>query len=152
MSPTNENTGLRMLAGAWSGVEIIAASKWGPGGEAHASCVYRLALDGKALLHDYQAERDGKPWLSAHAVFVFDAQNGEDSLFWFDSLGFVPAQAAAGTHDGDTFEFVRVSPRGRTRHSYRCIDADHYSMALHSSFDDGASWVTVMEGLYTRIV
>ena len=150
MSPTHENTDLRALVGEWSGVETIAASKWGPGGEARAICTYRLALDGKALLHDYQAERDGKPWLSAHAVFAFDAQNDACSLFWFDSLGFIPAEGAAGAHAGDVIEFVRISPRGKTRHSYRLIDADHHRMTLHSSFDDGASWVLVMEGVYTR--
>jgi hypothetical protein len=148
---SNPFTDVRALLGQWHGIETIAPSPWGEGGEAQSSCSYALALDGKAVLHDYQAQRDGKPWLGAHAVFCVDASGQAWSLFWFDSLGFVPSQPGIGAPHDDGFEFVRSSPRGRTRHSYRLLDADRYRMTLESSFDDGVSWVPVMHGTYTRV-
>jgi hypothetical protein len=151
MPQSIDNDSLRALAGDWSGLETIAASTWGPGGEARVRASFRIILDGKVLLHDYRVERDGKPWLSAHALFAFDAPSDTCNLFWFDSLGFIPAQPATGSRNGDTFEFIRLSPRGQTRHSYTLRGGDRYFIKLESSFNSGASWALVTEGVYTRI-
>lgn len=151
MSSPGGMADLHWLVGEWHGRETIAPSAWGAGGDARSDCSYRLALDGRTLLHDYQAERDGVPWLSAHAVFAFNAASDEHNLFWFDSLGFVPAQPATGKRDGVALVFERMSPRGRTRHIWWPIDASRHGMKLESSFDDGASWVPVMEGTYARV-
>jgi Protein of unknown function (DUF1579) len=140
---------LNVLAGEWTGQETIAASQWGAGGKAISRISSRLDLTGNILIFDYQAERDGRPWLKAHAVYSFD---GGDSyrLFWFDSLGFVPAEPAPGQWDGKSLVFVRSSPRGRTRHTYTFLTEASHAMLLESSFDGGVTWVQVMEGIYTR--
>jgi hypothetical protein len=151
MLPSIANDSLRSLVGDWSGLETIAPSTWGPGGEAVVRASFRSALDGKVLLHDYRAERDGKPWMNAHAVFAFDAPTDTCSLFWFDSLGFVPAQPAAGSCNGETFEFIRTSSRGQTRHSFALRGRDRYFTKLESSFNGGVVWVLVAEGIHTRI-
>ena len=141
---------LGSLAGNWSGEETIAASKWGPGGTAIAKLKARLDLNGRALIQDYSAERDGKPWLAAHAVFVFDEPSAAYSLFWFDSLGFTPSQPAQGQWNGETLSFLRVSPRGQTRHLYTFPTSTQYRLRLESSFDAGSTWNLVMDGNYTR--
>lgn len=145
------NDSLRILVGDWSGLETIAPSTWGPGGEAVARASFRSALDGKVLLHDYRAERNDKPWMNAHAVFTFDAPTDTCNLFWFDSLGFVPTQPATGSRNGETFEFIRMSSRGQTRQSFLLRGRDRYFTKLESSFNGGAVWVMVAEGVYTRI-
>ena len=141
---------LTPLVGSWTGTENIAASKWGPGGTAIATLSSRLDLGGRVLIQDYSAERDGKRWLSAHAVFVFDEPTSAYSLFWFDSLGSTPAQPAAGRWNGETLSFLRVSPRGQTRHVYTFLSDDRYALRLESSFDSGATWILVMDGTYSR--
>jgi hypothetical protein len=109
----------------------------------------RLDLNEKALIQDYSAERGGKLWIKAHAVFVFEEQSSAYSLYWFDSLGFIPTQPAAGQWDGGALRFIRVSPRGQTRHTYRASGQKYY-LTLESSFDGGAAWGLVAEGAYTR--
>jgi hypothetical protein len=150
MSNVTFSSQLAALAGTWTGTETIAASKWGPGGTALASLSARVDLNGRVLIQDYSAERDGKKWLAAHAVFTFDAPSSTYGLFWFDSLGFTPTQPAAGEWDGATLKFLRVSPRGQTRHLYTFANKDEYTLRLESSFDDGSTWNLVMEGHYSR--
>ncbi|HEU4604253.1 MAG TPA: DUF1579 family protein [Steroidobacteraceae bacterium] len=142
---------IALLAGDWTGEETIAASKWGPGGTAVAKISARLALNDRALIQDYSAERDGKHWLAAHAVFVFDEASSAYSLFWFDNLGFAPTQPAPGEWSGETLTFTRTSPRGQTRHLYTFQNGESYSLRLESSFDGGATWIPVMEGTYARV-
>jgi len=142
---------LSIFAGEWAGEEAIAPSKWGPGGSAAAIISARLDLNERILIQDYSAERDGKPWLKAHAIFVFEEQSAAYSLFWFDSLGFIPRQAAQGQWDGAEWTFIRESPRGRTRHIYSLKNSDRYRLKLESSFDEGATWTPVMEGNYFRV-
>jgi hypothetical protein len=149
--PDTSSNPLRKLVGHWRGRETIQPSRWGAGGPAQAQVACREALDGKAFVQDYEAERDGKTWLQAHAIFVRHAEAADYSLFWFDSLGFIPREPAKGTWDGHALTFVRTSPRGQSRHTYTFPDDDTYEMKLESSFDGGATYVLVMEGVYTRI-
>lgn len=150
MSDETSMNQLSALQGTWSGEENIAASKWGPGGIANAQLSARLDLNDRVLIQDYSAERDGKRWLAAHAVFVFDQAKSAYSLYWFDSLGFTPTEPAAGAFDGSTLKFLRVSPRGQTRHVYTFPSGGEYVLRLESSFDGGATWNLVMEGRYSR--
>ena len=139
------------LLGDWDGIENIIASEWGPAGQAIAHIECRLQLNGKVLLQDYSAERDAKPWLSAHAVFTVEQGRENYRLFWFDSLGFVPEHAAPGSWHDDELHFVRQSARGLTRHRYTFNGSEEYRLSLESSFDDGQTWVDVMHGHYRRI-
>jgi hypothetical protein len=142
---------LQALAGEWQGEEAIAATRWGPGGSAQGWISSRLDLDGRVLVQDYREERDGKPALQVHAVFVAGPGEGQYGLYWFDSYGFVPTEAAPGHWDGAALTFVRSSPRGRTRHRYEPLDADTLHVSLASSFDDGASWEPVLSATYRRV-
>jgi hypothetical protein len=71
-------------------------------------------------------------------------------MFWFDSLGFIPNEPGQGKWDGRVLSFVRVSPRGRSRHKFTFDTNSSYKMQLESSFDSGATWIPVMEGIYER--
>lgn len=142
---------LRKLVGDWRGKETIRPSRWGTGGAAQARVTCREALDGGAFVQDYQAERDGKTWLQAHAVHIRHADGPAYGLFWFDSLGFIPREPATGTWDGHALAFVRTSPRGQSRHTYTFIDDNTYAMKLESSSDGGVTYDLVMEGVYARV-
>ena len=138
------------LAGPWEGEEQIAATRWGPAGTARGFIDARIELDGHLLVQDYREERDGKPALQVHAVFVAEA-DGRVSLYWFDSYGFVPEQPATGAWEDGRLVIVRRSPRGQTRHVYTPLDAHSYRLELASSFDQGASWEPVLDAIYRRI-
>lgn len=141
---------LEFFAGEWTGDEEIASSKWGEGGRAAALVSARFDLGGRVLVQDYSAQRDGKTWLKAHAVIAVDEQTSGLGLFWFDSLGFTPGEPAPGQWDGSSLRFVRTSPRGQARHTYKPTGPAAYEFVLESSFDSGASWVLVMKGRYVR--
>lgn len=141
---------LSRLVGDWLGQEEIQSSKWGEGGSASAQVRCREALEGNVFIQEYAAERDGKRWLEAHAIFSFDASTSACSLFWFDSLGFIPEKPAQGSYVAQTLSFVRTSARGQTRHTYVFIADGLYKMRLESSFDRGSTWSLVMKGTYTR--
>lgn len=137
------------LTGRWEGEEHIAATRWGPAGTARGFIDARIGLDGRLLVQDYREERDGKPALQVHAVFVAEA-DGRVSLYWFDSYGFVPETPATGGWEDGRLVIVRRSPRGQTRHVYTPIDADSYRLELASSFDQGVSWEPVLDAVYRR--
>jgi hypothetical protein len=142
---------LAAMAGEWTGEESIATTRWGQGGPASGFVSARFDLGGKVLLQDYREERDGKPALQAHAVFVAGQEPGEYAMYWFDSYGFVPSQPAAGHWDGTRLVFLRVSSRGQTRHIYEMVADGLYRLTLESSFDGGVNWEQVMQGEYRRL-
>jgi hypothetical protein len=142
---------LTVLAGEWRGDEQIAETRWGPGGPATGRISARLDLGNRVLVQDYHEERDGKPALQVHAVFVAGPEHDQYALYWFDSYGFAPAQPAPGLWDGRRLSFVRSSSRGQTRHIYELQGDDAFALTLESSFDGGVSWEPVLNGLYRRM-
>lgn len=151
MTSLHGNDVLAALAGEWVGDELIATTRWGQGGPAAARISARFDLGGKVLLQDYREERDGRPALQAHAVFLAGQEPGEYALYWFDSYGFTPAQPATGHWDGHRLVFLRSSSRGQTRHIYELVVDGIYRLTLESSFDGGVNWEQVMQGEYRRI-
>jgi hypothetical protein len=145
------NDVLAALAGEWTGDELIATTRWGQGGPATGRSSARFELGGRALLQDYREERDGKPALQAHAVFVAGQEPGEYAMYWFDSYGFAPVQPATGHWDGKRLVFLRTSSRGQTRHIYEMVVDGIYRLSLESSFDGGVNWEQVMQGEYRRL-
>lgn len=141
---------LARWVGQWHGEETIATTRWGQGGPATAQFTAHMELNGRVLVQDYHQERDGKPSLQVHAVFVAEPDHDQYSLYWFDSYGFVPGTPAPGLWNGDRLTFVRSSPRGQTRHVYAFDGDDVLTLRLESSFDGGVSWELVMTGRYAR--
>lgn len=151
MTSLEGNDVLAALVGDWVGDEQIATTRWGQGGPANAQVSARFDVGGKVLVQDYRGERDGKPALQAHAVFVAGIEPGEYALYWFDSYGFTPTQPALGHWDGSRLVFLRSSSRGQTRHIYELAGDDNYRLTLESSFDGGVNWEQVMHGEYRRV-
>lgn len=141
---------LARWAGQWQGEETIASTRWGEGGAATGRFSAKLDLNGRVLVQDYRQERDGKPALQVHAVFVAESEHDQYGMYWFDSYGFVPGTPAPGVWNGDKLTFVRSSPRGRTRHVYVFESEEAFTLKLESSFDGGVSWELVMTGRYLR--
>lgn len=141
---------LARWAGQWQGEETIASTRWGEGGAATGRFSAKLDLNGRVLVQDYRQERDGKPALQVHAVFVAESEHDQYGMYWFDSYGFVPSTPAPGVWNGDKLTFVRSSPRGQTRHVYVFESEEAFTLKLESSFDGGVSWELVMTGGYLR--
>lgn len=128
----------------------VAESRWGPGGEVLVDVVARFG-PGNFLVQDSAVSGDDPPWLSAHAVYSFDADAARYGLHWYDATGHVPPQLADGRWDGRALSFVRRAMPGLVRHSYRPDGGDRYATLLEHSLDGGASWERVAEGEYARL-
>ncbi len=107
---------LGAFVGDWSGTEELAASPWAPASSAFASCGYRSALNGFAVIQHYAQRREDGSELLGHNIFTADPQTGETLWYGFDSYGFPPDAPARGTWDGPTLVLEKKTPRGIARH------------------------------------
>ena len=66
-------------------------SQWDPkGGIAIGRTKSRLALNGFALISDYEQERDGVITFTGHGVLSFEPTKELYALHWFDCMGSPP--------------------------------------------------------------
>lgn len=148
--PTPHHQKLHALAGAWIGEEMLAETPWMKGGKAQGFVWTQPILDGFFLEHDYRQERDGEETFRAKGLFTFDLDRNDYRLFWFDNLGFAPAEPAGGMWDGNTLTVFRKSSRAQARHTITIRNAREYEHVIENSWDGGLSWAPVMTGLYRR--
>jgi len=148
--PGPEHAKLQRFVGSWIGDETLAASPWGPGGEATGRSHVRVALDGMSMLNDYEEEKDGKIVFRGHGVFGVDPQSGEALWWWFDSMGIPPLQPSRGKWDGDTLVFTNTSERGTGRYTYRFDGRDRYHFRIENKFPGQAEFSEFMHGDYRR--
>lgn len=140
---------LNRLAGTWDGEERMHPSPWNPvGGSATAVVTNTLALDGFAVVQDYEQRRGGDISLRGHAVVRYDEFGARYAMYWFDSMGTPPA-VFEGTFEGDVLDLSTSYPGGemRARFVFRDDTAYDYTMELSA---DGAQWTPFMDGHYRR--
>ena len=150
--PLDGKNPLHQLAGSWSGEETIATTPWGPGGSAKTTIDGKIEVGGRALSQRIRSRRhDGKVF-EALSVLALGSGHGDLLFYWFDMQGFVPDVPGSG-HWNDAhhkvLELIRMSPRGKTRHTFRVVSPRIMGLTLESTMD-GTSWIRVMEGEYHR--
>jgi uncharacterized protein YodC (DUF2158 family) len=105
--PTEHHRKLQRLVGQWRGEETMHPSQWDPsGGTATGRTLGRLALDGFAVISDYEQERGGVVTFKGHGVMTFDQIDGLYVLHWFDCMGTRP-EVFKGVFEG---EVLSLSP------------------------------------------
>lgn len=89
--PADAHRKLERVVGRWTGEEKLFPSPWDPkGGTASSRVENRLALDGFAIVQDYEQERNGKICFRGHGVLRWEAQQQCYEMYWFDSMGMPP--------------------------------------------------------------
>ena len=147
--PTDAHRKLEKLVGTWTGEEKLSPSPWDPqGGMAKGRVTNRLAIDGFAVIQDYEQERNGKICFYGHGVFRFDAMTNCYESFWFDSMG-MPVNHFRGNFDGDVLSMSYQSPMGHTRCTFDLRERGRYVFRMEVS-QDGQSWYQFMEGSYAK--
>jgi hypothetical protein len=148
--PTDAHRKLQMLAGTWRGEEKMFPSPWDPkGGNAVGRIDNRLALDGFAVVQDYEQQRGDVANYRGHGIFTWDATLQSYLLYWLDSLG-VGQNIFRGSFDEKTLRLTSQSPQGYTRASWEFTSDKTYFYRMEVS-GDGSQWQTMMEGTYSRI-
>lgn len=147
--PTDAHKKLERLVGHWTGNESIAPSPMDPqGGPATGRAHNRAALDGFAVIQDYEQERNGKVSFRGHGVFRFDSMQNDYVMHWFDSFGFPPSDYRGQFH-GDILTLIATIPMGQSRATFDLSTPNKYVFKMDVS-QDGQTWHPFMQGHYTR--
>jgi hypothetical protein len=140
---------LERLVGSWEGKETLHPSPWDPaGGTAVGRVVNRLALDGFAVIQEYEQERNGKVNFRGHGIFRWDDASRSYVLYWFDSFGMPPGAFHGGFKDG-VLTLTDKGSQGQHRAVFDLSDPGKYRFRMEVS-PDGGQWQPVMEGSYTK--
>jgi len=147
--PSPAHQALQILEGSWSGQEKIHPSPFVPSGAvATGRVVNRSALDGFAIIQDYQQETGGKINFQGHGVFRYDAEKGAYVLYWFDSFGMPPSEYIGDLVD-QVLRLSAITPQGYARVTWDFSHPGHYHYSLEVSPDD-QQWYPSIEGRYDR--
>ncbi|KAB2897791.1 MAG: DUF1579 domain-containing protein [Kofleriaceae bacterium] len=139
-----------LFAGTWRGEETLFPSEWDPvGGPATGTWTVRAAVDGFALLVDYDEERDGKLVYRGHGVHGWDAREGAFFAYWFDNVGVMQKAGNRATLDGDRYTYTELSDQGQSRFTYEWHEGV-FTFAIDRSAD-GKDWKPMHHGRYRQI-
>jgi hypothetical protein len=146
---TDAHRKLAKFEGSWEGEEQIHPSPFDPkGGPAKARVHNQLALNGFAVVQDYEQERNGAVNFRGHGVLRWDAGQQCYVFHWFDSMGFPPSEFR-GSFEGNVLTLTSQGPQGHTRAVFDFFAADRYTYKMDVS-PNGQQWFPFMEGKYLR--
>jgi hypothetical protein len=146
---TSGHLKLERFVGAWYGPEHMHPSHWDPVGfTAIGRNTGRLALRGFALINEYEQERDGQVTFTGHGVMTYDPANDIYQLTWFDCLGTAP-EAFVGRFEEEVLTLTSRRGQVQSRLTYDFRTAGKWLGRMEMS-DNGKTWRTMFEGVYTR--
>ena len=130
---------LEKVAGNWEGGETMYPSPCDPeGGSAVGRITSRVALNGFALINDYEQERDGKITFTGHGVFTYQPKEDSYTLVWVDCMG-APPEIFKGKFEGDILKLAHGGPGMHVRLTYDVSEPDYLKTSMEMS-QDGNTW------------
>lgn len=137
--PTAEHRRLEEIEGDWEGEERMYPSPWDPaGGTATGRIKSRVALNGFALINDYEQERDGKVTFSGHGIFTYNPGEKSYTLVWVDCMG-APPEIFKGQFEGEILRLAHGGPGMHVRLAYDVSDPGYLSTSMEMS-QEGGVW------------
>lgn len=144
---TDAHRKLEKFVGRWAGEEKIYPSPFDPqGGTVLARVENRLALNGFAVVQDYEQEKNGQIVFRGHGVFRWEAMQQCYEMHWFDSMGFAPS-VFRGNWAGEVLTVINQSPQGHSRATFDFGPKGRYKFLMEVS-QDGKQWFPFIEGQY----
>jgi hypothetical protein len=141
---------LEGIAGNWEGEEKMYPSPWDPsGGTALGRIKARIALNGFALISDYEQERDGEITFTGHGVFTYDAKQDTYVLVWVDCMG-APPEIFKGKFENGVLELAHGGPGMHVRLTYDVSDPNCLRRSLEVS-PDGKEWKRFLDAQAKRL-
>lgn len=148
--PTDKHRRLGRLVGQWEGTEHMAPSQWDPtGGTAIGRNAIRSALDGFAIISDYEQERDGRITFRGHGITTYDSAADRYVMHWLDVMGGPMMETFTGTFEGDEMVLTKDPLPMAARLTW---DLSREGL-MHSRMEmsqDGVEWATLFEAEYER--
>ena len=138
------------FAGTWQGPENMRPSRWTPEGfTATGRNTGRVALNGFAMILDYQQEKDGVVTFTGHGVLTYDPHTDTYQMTWFDCLGTAP-EFYVGTFAGKVLTLASDRQGFRSRLTYDFSRPGRWLGRMETS-PDGANWDLMFDAVYTKI-
>ncbi len=106
------------------------------------------ALDGFAVLQDYEQSREGVENMRAHGIFRYDSTRSLYELHWIDSMGGAPSRFE-GTLVNGLLHLELHTDHMHMRASWNLSVRDAITYSADISMD-GVQWMPFMEGSYRR--
>lgn len=140
---------LEKMTGHWEGEEWMHPSPWDPaGGTALGRTRNRLALNGFAVISDYEQVRDGAVTFTGHGVMTFDPGEDQYVLHWFDCMGS-PPEVFVGRFNDDVLTVAHGGPGMHARLTYDLTEPGRMATKMEMS-RDGVEWATLFDASYER--
>lgn len=148
--PSRENEKLSILVGVWNGEEHNYPSANNlKGNDAFGRVTNRIALEGFAVIQDYEQENKGVVNFRGHGIFRWDNASEKVILYWFDSFGDPPSEFH-GDWEGKALVLISENAGSYYRATFDFSLESHYTYKLEAS-TDGKFWIPAMDGQYTRL-
>jgi hypothetical protein len=109
----------------------------------------RSALDGLAVIQDYEVAMNDIVNFRGHGIFTWDPISQLYVLHWFDSME-TGANVFQGSFDNKKLTMTNKSQQGYARASWEIISDKSYIYKLETS-SDGNQWQAMVEGSYSLI-
>lgn len=143
--PVREHRVLEKLAGHFAGPEKMHPSYWNAEPKnAEAVTDGRVALDGFAVVQDYEQRLEDGTRFAGHGVFRYDMTSETYEMHWFDSTGG-PERVFRGGFSDNRLVLTARTGEGWQRLTYDFNLDRGYRFTLDTS-DDGERWNLVLEG------
>lgn len=143
--PVREHRALEKLAGHFSGPERMHPSYFNESErKGRAVTDARVALDGFAVVQDYEQELEDGTHFAGHGVFRYDMASDTYEMHWFDSTGGPERVFRGGFADNKLVMTARAG-EGWQRLSYDFKLEGGYRFRLETS-EDGTNWNVALEG------
>ncbi len=149
-TPSAGHRKLEKIAGSWEGEEKLYPSPWDPkGGTATGRIKSRVAVDGFALLNDYEQERDGAINFTGHGVFTYNPKEDSYMLVWVDCMG-APPEIFKGNFEGDILHLAHGGPGMHVRLTYDLSEPGYLCTSMEMS-PDGNTWNRFFDARLRRL-
>ena len=111
----------------------------------------RLALDGFAVIGEYEQEKKGEPLFTGHAVYTYDPESKRYGCHWVDSMGGQPVEFRGDMVDDTLTLHAHDEKFGHCRLIYDLtrVGDGRYGFQMDMS-QDGEQWKPCLEGKYRR--
>ncbi|HEX7047957.1 MAG TPA: histone H1-like repetitive region-containing protein [Gammaproteobacteria bacterium] len=143
--PVRTHRELEKLAGHFAGPERMHPSYFNDEAKkADAVADAHVALDGFAVVQDYEQRLEDGSRFAGHGVFRYDMASETYEMHWFDSTGG-PERIFRGGFQGNKLVLTARAGEGWQRLTYDFNLDKGYRMKLETS-EDGERWKLALEG------
>lgn len=137
------------FVGDWGGdEELHDDTGWAARGRLAGRSTVRVALEGLAVVADYEQSRDGRVVFRGHGLFTYDSDRASYVLHWFGGTGD-RILTLSGDFHGEVLTLAMALPPKRFRLTCDLDDAGQLRSRVETS-GDGEDWRLLFQGIYRR--